>query len=282
MDTACLEHRLTREERRHFEEQGYLIVEDALPEDRLRTLIGAVDRVDGEERRRHNLGPHHQLLLEGLIEHDPAFVDLVDWPRTFPKVWGVLGWNLYVYHSHLGVNPPVAPDQPRVKQSLHWHQDSGRVNADIETHPRPRLSLKVAYFLTDMREPGQGNFSIIPGSHLQDALERPADGVSDPPGATPVCVAPGTAVFFDRRLWHSASPNWSTGTRKVLFYGYAHRWIRPVVETTIPPEVLEASGPIRRQLLGATARRVNSHYFPGDADVPLRVWLREHRPDDAS
>ena len=172
-------------------------MEDALPEDRLRTLIGAVDRVDGEDGR-HNLGPHHQLLLEGLIEHDPAFVDLVDWPRTFPKVWGVLGWNLYVYHSHLGVNPPVAPDQPRVKQSLHWHQDSGRVNADIETHPRPRLSLKVAYFLTDMREPGQGNFSIIPKVTCKMRL-------SDPPTASATRPVPC------RFAWRRGRPSSLTG-----------------------------------------------------------------------
>jgi ectoine hydroxylase-related dioxygenase (phytanoyl-CoA dioxygenase family) len=282
MDTACLEHRLTAGERRQFEEQGYLIVEDALPEDWRRALIAAVDRVDTEERRRHGYGSHHQLLLEGFIERDPAFLELLDWPRTFPKVWGLLGWNIYAYHTHLGVNPPVAPDQPRETRRLHWHQDSGRVNLDIATHPRPRLSLKVAYFLTDMREPGQGNFSIIPGSHLHDTLAQPADRVSDPPGAMPVCVGPGTAVFFDRRLWHSASPNWSDRTRKVLFYGYAYRWLQPVVHLTWPTEVLEACSPIRRQLLGASARRVNSSYFPGDADVPLRGWLREHQPDDSA
>ena len=99
------------------------------------------------------------------------------------------------------------------------------MNAEMECHPRPRLSLKVAYFLSDTSEPGRGNFWVIPGSHLRDKLERPADGIGQPEGAVPVLAKPGTAVFFDRRLWHTASPNWSDVTRKVLFYGYGYRWI---------------------------------------------------------
>ena len=43
---------------------------------------------------------------------------------------------------------------------VEWHPDSGRVNIELETDPRPRLSLKVAYFLTDVSEPGRGNFYI--------------------------------------------------------------------------------------------------------------------------
>jgi ectoine hydroxylase-related dioxygenase (phytanoyl-CoA dioxygenase family) len=41
-----------------------------------------------------------------------------------------------------------------------------------------------------------------------------------------VLAAPGTAVFFDQRLWHMASP-WSNATRKVLF-------VATVVVATVP------------------------------------------------
>src|SRR5436305_2104711 len=94
---------------------------------------------------------------------------------------------------------PVVPSEERpAKKRLGWHQDSGRLNQEMETEPRPRISLKVAFFLTDTREVGRGNFSVIPGSHRQNKVEYPADGISDPAGATPVCVGPGAAVFFDR------------------------------------------------------------------------------------
>lgn len=274
MDPTCLNYVLTEEERRKFNEEGFLIVEDALPPDMIERLSGALDRLYAE-RRAAGLKPHEAMFYPNFIGKDAAFFDLLDWPKTFPKVWGILGWNIYLYHAHCGVTPPIAPDAPRVKKTLGWHQDSGRVNVEMESHPRPRLSLKIAFFLSDVSEPGRGNFYVIPGTHLQDTLERPADGVSDPPGATPVCVKPGTAVFFDRRLWHSASPNWSEVTRKVLFYGYGYRWLRTKDDMEIPKELFEQCDPIRRQILGA-GLNCNGHYSPAEGDVPLYTWLKEH------
>ena len=66
------------------------------------------------------------------------FQDLVDYERILPRVWGILGWNIYLYHAHLIVTPPSG--QPRDDKSFGWHQDSGRVNVEMESHPRPRLS----------------------------------------------------------------------------------------------------------------------------------------------
>jgi ectoine hydroxylase-related dioxygenase (phytanoyl-CoA dioxygenase family) len=279
MDPSCLEHCLTDEERRTFQETGYLIVADALPPEPAARLETALDRIYAE-RRAAGLGPHEGMFHPNFVGRDPAFLELLDWPRVFPKVWGILGWNIYLYHGHCAVNPPADPAGARVKKTLGWHQDSGRVNLEMESHPRPRLSLKVGYFLSDCSEPGRGNFHVIPGSHLRDALEKPEDGVSDPEGAIPVCVRPGTAVFFDRRLWHAGSPNWSEVTRKVLFYGYGYRWIRTKDDMTIPPEWFAAGSPIRQQLLGGGVN-CNGRFSPTDEDVPLRVWLREHRPEDA-
>lgn len=53
---------------------------------------------------------------------------------------------------------------------LGFHQNSGRVNADLEISPRPRIPLKVAFWLSDVSEPGRGNFHVVPGSHLTDAI----------------------------------------------------------------------------------------------------------------
>jgi hypothetical protein len=44
--------------------------------------------------------------------------------------------------------------------------------------------------------------------------------------------------------------------------------------------LLPNADPVRRQLLGHAAS-ANSAYDPEDADVPLRGWLAEQRPDEA-
>jgi hypothetical protein len=249
-------------------------VENALDADTIERLIPAVDRIDARERSAENR--RKLLSFPNIVHEDPAFVDLIDQPTTFPKVWGILGWNIYLYHSHLDVTPPAEDD---LKWRVSWHQDSMRVNDEIETHPRPRLSLKIGYYLTDVSRDDRGNTLVVPGSHLDDEIACPADGVSNPDGAEPLCVKPGTAVFIDRRIWHSRSPNLSDRTRKVIWYGYGYRWLRPKDEMTVA-HLYPSLDPIRRQILGAGVS-ANGTYDPVDGDVPLRSWLREHCPEDA-
>jgi ectoine hydroxylase len=275
MTPECLEYRLTTAEREFFNTQGYLIVENALDASLLARLLAAVDRIDTRERPAENRGK--LLSVTNIVHEDPAIVELLDWPCTFPKVWGILGWNIYSYHSHIDVTPPA--DQHALTWRVAWHHDSMRVNDDIEWHPRPRLSLKIGFYLTDVHQPDRGNTLIVPGSQLDDEIDCPNDGVSNPPGAEPLCVKPGTAVIIDRRIWHSRSPNLSSVTRKVLWLGYAYRWLRPKDSLSVR-EILPELDPIRRQLLGDNAS-ANGTYDPVDADVPLRVWLREHSTSEA-
>lgn len=273
METSCLLYKLTEEERQTFERTGYLIVEDALSAEQVAALTKAVDSIF-EKKMEEGHDPRKALFFANFIPEHESFLNLIDHEKTFPKVWDLLGWNIYLYHAHLGVTPPSG--QSRNNKTFAWHQDSGRVNRDIETHPRPRLSLKIGYFLSDVTEEGRGNFWIVPGSHLKDHLKLPSNGEGQPEGAIPVRVKPGTAVFFDRRLWHTASPNWSDITRKVLFYGYSYRWLRTKDEMETK-HLLEKSDPVRRQLLG-DGLNCNGYYSPTEQDAPLLGWLRENHP----
>lgn len=276
MNPSCLEHRLTEAERHHFETEGWLQIENVLSNEQIEKLTAKTDVIHAAKVAAGH-DARQSLFYPNFIPDDVGFLDLVDHPQILPKVWGILGWNIYLYHAHLIVTPPSGA--PRDDKTFGWHQDSGRVNVEMESHPRPRLSLKVAYFLSDTSEEGRGNFWIISGSHLHDDLQRPADGIGQPQGAIPVRAKPGTAVFFDRRLWHTASPNWSEVTRKVLFYGYGYRWIRTKDDMTVQ-DLWPDCSPIQKQLLGWGVN-CNGHYSPTDDDVPLRVWLREHSPDEA-
>ncbi len=274
MDPGCVKHGLTDAERRLLNEQGYLVVPDALDRAMCTRLIAAVDRVDARERTP-SFGSERLLSFSNILPEDPAFVDLLDWPRVFPKVWGILGWNIYCYHTHLDFSPVLsAPPATPVA----WHQDSMRVNEEIECTPRPRLSLKIGYYLTDVSGADWGNTLLLPGSHVQDELDTPNDGVASPAGAIPLRVPAGAALILDRRLWHSRSPNFGPHARKVVWIGYAYRWLRPKDEMTVNG-LLDGADPIRRQLLGRGS--ANSVYDPEDADVPLRPWLAEHCKGDA-
>ena len=280
LDERHLQHTITEAELQQFNEEGYLTVENALPGDFVKALEKHVDQIHREHldsgydpHTKSEMTPHKNFFYPNFLGRNQLFINLLDWYKTFPKVWGILGWNVYSYHSHLIITPPCLPEERNKPKPLGWHQDSGRVNAEMESSPRPRLSVKIVFWLSDCSETGRGNFYIIPGSHLRDALDRPSDG-SLPEGAIPVCCKPGDAVFFDRRLWHARSENDSDITRKGLFYGYGYRWLRSKDDMTIPEDLFNNNDPIRQQLLGG-GTNANGHFSPKDEDVPLKVWLEE-------
>ena len=273
VDTGCLQHCMTDEQREQFDQQGYLVVPDALDEATLGRLVEAADRVDRDARKEDAIDPGAILGMFRTVLEDDVFLDLLDWPTTFPLIWDILGWNVQHYISHLIYYPPEPKGSVDLKPGG-WHQDGGRPIPEME-RPQPRLSLKVAFWLSDVSELEHGGIRVVPGSHKWDRPpERDPD--DDFEGAIQVLVKAGTAVLFDRRMWHSKGINTSDLTRKVLFLGYSYRWLRGLDYNVIPNEVLERCSPIRRQLLGDGVY-AQGWWQPRDEDVPLKGWLLEHK-----
>jgi hypothetical protein len=122
-------------------------------------------------------------------------------------------------------------------------------------------------------------------------------------GAIPILCKANSAIIFDRRLWHSATPNYSTTTRHATFVGYgyvrftaehrnlivrcvyptsiskprgcaccSYRWLMPKEAMYVEPALTASSCPIRSQLLGL--HDSNAHLFSPSASLPLAAWLR--------
>ena len=111
MDTRCLDYMLRDAERQSFERDGYLIVENALTPAQVELALAATDRLADEARVKKNLGPRDRVAVHNFAGRDEAFLELVDLPQTFARVWGLLGWNIQLYHSHLNITPPEGPDK---------------------------------------------------------------------------------------------------------------------------------------------------------------------------
>jgi hypothetical protein len=259
LDTRVWEP-LTAEERARFDRDGYIVIPSALSPDEVRTARQALSRARDHAARTGGLSATGSLHLLSAVSHCPELAFLLDHPRTFRWVWSMLGWNVHVYHSHVDVHPQLTEAQP---SWWHWHQDGGRQNRELETDPRPRMSVKVAYWLSDVSRTGRGNFTVIPGSHTTNWLAGPPQrGVPwpAPANAVQVIANPGDAVIFDRRLWHARSDNYSPLTRMAAFFGYTYRWIAirdEVAGLPLRPEWTNFS-PVQKQLLGG--------YGNGDGD----------------
>lgn len=284
MDPICLQYRMTDTQRDFFDQEGYLIVENALDTEMTEHLIAAGDRVDRREREQRGLKPNQLLSKFRTIVEDEIFLELLDWPKTFPLIWDVLGWNVQHYISHLIYYPPErdTPDNPPEHDTPDnlppvWHQDGGRPVPEME-RPHPRLSLKVGFWLTDIDEPDRGGIRIVPGSHKRNKAPERRRNLDNEEGLQ-LSVKAGTAVLFDRRMWHARGHNTSNVTRKVLFLGYSYRWLRGLDYNLMPEEILAKCDPIRRQLMGDGVD-VKGWWQPTDEDVPLKGWLLKNIGED--
>jgi ectoine hydroxylase len=237
---------MTAEERTQFDRDGFLVIRGVLNQDEVDRARTAILRF------RENAGVSGALHQLSAVTACPELAFLLDHPVAFRYIWSLLGWNVHVYHSHIDVHPQIHERQP---DWWHWHQDGGRQNRELETDPRPRMSVKLAYWLSDVSEPGRGNFTVLPGSHLTNWLPGPPSrGVPwpQPAGALQITASPGDLVVFDRRLWHARSDNYSPITRVGAFFGYTYRWVAGRDEVADLPDRPEWAGftPVQRQLLG--------------------------------
>ena len=272
---------MTAAQRSRFERDGYLLVRGALTDCEVGYYADALDRVYAARQAAGLDPPGGPMHVLSAVANCREAAGLTDHPATFPLAWSVLGWNVHIYHSHLDVHPPVRVRPPF---RFEWHQDGGRQNRELDGEPRPRVSVKLGFWLSDVSEPGRGNLKVIPGSHVRNRIDGPPRRDverPDPRGAVEVCARPGDAVFFDRRLWHARDRNYSALTRKAIFLGYAPRWVamRDEVGELHADTAFADLCPVRRQLLGAGLGRGQpegdhrwGHYPQA---TPLYAFLQE-------
>ena len=252
---------MTTEERARFDRDGFLVIPAVLTEDEVAIARTAILRSKEKASREGGLGANGALHQLSAVTNNPELAFLLDHPKAFRYIWSILGWNVHVYHSHVDVHPQI---HERQKDWWHWHQDGGRQNRELETDPRPRMSVKLAYWLSDVSETGRGNFTVLPGSHLTNWLPGPpARGVPwpEPEGALQITANPGDLVVFDRRLWHARSDNYSPITRVGAFFGYTYRWVAGRDDVAGLPDTPEWAtfSPVQQQLLGGVGAGDGDH-----------------------
>ena len=132
MDPRSLDYLLTDDERQQFEEDGYFIMEDALPPDQVERFREVTRDVVAEHRRVFNIPADRYHGVIDFIGQRDALLDLVDWYRTLPKVWGILGPHIKLYHTVGMETPPSSKYTPETHHEwINWHTDTGDLTRDI-------------------------------------------------------------------------------------------------------------------------------------------------------
>lgn len=262
---------LTADQRRAFAEDGYLVVPNALDADTVNRLTVDSDQLAAPFLNKPELGSkpeyNHLDMRRGLLKQQ-SLLDLVANSTTVPLVVQLLSPNIHLHSTTIVYKRPETPGAPSFRRG--WHRDI-RIPRDLGHEQLPLVGIKICYCLTDFREPESGMTLMARGTHLRREPLKLAKGEVDPPGVEvkDLRLNAGDALFFENRIFHTAAPNRSKRTSKVVIYGYSYRWMKPEVYLENPDERLLPMDPIQRQLLGGY-RDVDT------APWALERWAKRH------
>ena len=249
---------MTDDQRQHFADNGYVMIENALEPfglDRVRAAYEHAQRETEQAWRNmvksgvykggYGHGPDAHT-MSGVYEFDTIFLDIAENPLVFPLVEAVVGpatqsMEIVAHCHHAGTNAHTA-----------WHRDWPPYR-----HPQYCLKAKVFYFLDDQDEE-MGCFSVVPGSHKRD--ERPPrdeymnDTLEQMPGMKKIIGPAGSAILWDVTLWHTGTANTSTRDRRILIYGYQPFFVKKYGSERPSQVIIDwANTPQRRELMGIHA-----------------------------
>ena len=286
--------KLTPEQRRQFDDDGFFLVEDAISKSEIETLLAVIDELYQRYRRERELGPHKPLQMRNIVTLNECFIRMMDHAAMLPLVVDVLGYNIQLRTSHLDVRPPLEPEVG--EQSLGaddgffpWHSDKPDYGWPSVDGVVPYMEMKIGYYLTDLTRHNSGAICVVRGSHRQSPwITHNGQQIVDPDRIVEVNVPAGTAMVWRTALYHCLTPNLSKHARKCLYYGYQHRWLRPSDFEHQTPDLLAGRTPIQLQLLGelgtgkqnyagddVEVKPVSRYWRPQDEDIPLKAWAQE-------
>lgn len=267
----------TAEQLDQFDNEGYLVVRNALDGETIERLIAAGDRLiasDDQIMRQSRHGGRYDGFRNCVVKDD-AFIGLIDHPTILPLVIQLLGADLHLMTSHLIYKQPDPPGTPVTHRDPGWHRDYFSATNDLGHYAIPRIELKCAYYLTDLTEPNSGVTMMVPGSNkLKSPIARP-EGQADPAGAVEPSIRPGDCIIFENRTYHAGAANLVDRTRKAVMIGYGYRWVMPMDYRSQPQEFVAKLSPLQRYLCGE-AYEERAHFQVDGGPNPLKGWCEEH------
>lgn len=252
-------------QRRQWDEEGYLLLDQVLSPDEVSVLLDAADRAVAGSRGRVDQGGSKAFKIIRAVEQDASLDFLIDHPATLPVLLDLLGPSLQILGTEIFVRLPAPGSEPLVE----WHKDGGPALSRILHRPGdPVLQLKIQYFLTDLSEPDSGNFMLVPGSHRRPF---PPDGrvsAGDLARAVQVLARPGDALLFPWALWHAVAPNRSGRVRKSATIRWGQLFCRPYDYERLPADLLARWTSRQRRLFGELRAESQPHdyYYTDEAD----------------
>ena len=270
------DHKIAQSDINFFDQNGFLIVRNALDTKQVENLITAGDRLINSEEKTNrqctNNGRYDG--FRNTITLDPIFMELIDHERILPTVVQLLGSSLKVMTSHLIYKYPDEEEAPDSYRIPGWHRDYLMATNDLGNVAIPRLLVKCAYFLTDLTEKDRGVTMVAPRSHLLTHSPVIPANNNDPEGALEPSLQPGDCLIFENRTFHAGALHRGAEIRKTIMMGYGFRWVMPMDYVRQSREFIATLSPIQRFLVGEPYEEVEA-FQPDGGKNPIAEWCND-------
>ncbi|MEM7125826.1 MAG: phytanoyl-CoA dioxygenase family protein [Chloroflexota bacterium] len=226
---------VTQEQIQQYRDQGFCILEDAIPPEHLSNLQSECGRFinimheEMDQKGTDTLGISHRNKRYFVAKHSEKSEKITKF--LFSDIMAevtssLLGEDVYLFHEQYVVKAA------EVGMKFSWHQDSGYVNYNNGAPHKPYLSCWIplddvtidngtVYILPFDRA---GTKEIIP--HLEEEGSNDKVGYfGDDPGE-PVEVKAGSIVAFTSVTLHRSGPNTTDKMRRVYLAQYSSEPIR--------------------------------------------------------
>ncbi|MEL7126098.1 MAG: phytanoyl-CoA dioxygenase family protein [Pseudomonadota bacterium] len=219
---------LTPDQKSHYEANGYLLVENRIPEDWLTKIRAEIARFEAEAA---TMGESNDRLdLEDSHTADDPRLRRIKLPHTISDIFHALMLSDHVLapaRDLIGPNLRLHTSKLNMKSAgygaaVEWHQDYAfypHTNDDI---------LAIGICIDDMAEEN-GPLMVFPGSHKGPVFDHHVDGVFagaivpeanglDMADAVPLTGPAGSISIHHGRIVHGSALNRSDRPRRILFY----------------------------------------------------------------
>ena len=234
-EAAAMDQDMVDEQHAQLMRDGYIILEDVVPEQTLDALRAAADPWLNKMGRNSFEGERTQRIY-ALPEKIRAADPFIEHPLILAHLDRLLKPNYLLSQAQVINIMTDSPAQP-------LHMDDGFYPWP---RPRPALSAATVFAIDDFTE-DNGATVAISGSHLwgEDRVPQPEDE------RVKAVMKAGSCILFVGNLWHGGGENRSGADRLALTAQYCEPWARTQENYFLavsPETVASVSENIRRML----------------------------------
>ncbi len=205
---------LSAEDRAFWEENGYVIIHNAVPQENLDAVIDTLWDfldIDRDDREAWYHAPISRAGMLEMYQHQSLWDN-----RQHPRIYGAFAdlWgrdDLWVSFDRANMNPPARQPDWDYQGMYHWDWDTSQIDL---SEPIPLKVQGVLYLADTSAE--QGGFQCTPGFHRRFkewVKTQPADRNPRQPDreGLEIQTIPGQAG--DLLIWHSLLPHGNSRNR---------------------------------------------------------------------